>query len=225
MRARRQSVAAIAIGLGGLASSAAAQNAWPTRQWPAATARSVGLNVAVLDSISAEIAAGRYGYIDRMIVIRHGRLVYDRSYAQDYDRAYRDSVHVRGELNPHVYTGPYNYYDPWWHPFYRRGDLHSLQSVTKTISSMVIGAAVTRADFPSLDTPVLSFFDTTTVANLDARKRKMTVRHLLTMTTGFDWNESLPYTDPNNSDLRDLLVRHCPIPLASEGGAARSDAV
>ena len=153
----------------------------------------------MLDSISAEIAAGRYGYIDRMIVIRHGRLVYDRSYAQDYDRAYRDSVHVRGELNPHVYTGPYNYYDPWWHPFYRRGDLHSLQSVTKTITSMVIGTAVTRGDFPSLDTPVLSFFDTTTVANLDARKRKMTVRHLLTMTTGFDWNESLPYTDPKNT--------------------------
>ena len=45
----------------------------------------------------------------------------------------------------------------------------------------------------------MQFFDTTHIANLDDRKRKMTVRHLLTMTAGLDWNEDLPYDDPNNS--------------------------
>ena len=30
-------------------------------------------------------------------------------------------------------------------------------------------------------------------------KTLITVRHLLTMTGGFDWNESLPYTDPRNT--------------------------
>ncbi|HEY2376291.1 MAG TPA: serine hydrolase [Gemmatimonadaceae bacterium] len=194
-----RSIAAIVVALPLNAAISGAQTAWPTKQWPTGTPQSVGLNVAVLDSINSEIGAGRYGYIDRMIVIRHGRLVYDRRYQQDYDRAYRDSVHVRGALNPHDYTGPYNYYDPWWHPYYRRGDLHTLQSVTKTITSMVIGAAVARGDFPSIDTPVLNFFDTTTVANIDVRKRRMTVRHLLTMTSGLDWNESLPYTDPKNT--------------------------
>ena len=199
VRTRRRSVVAVVIGLAAPAFSADAQSAWPTKQWTTGSPQSVGLNVATLDSISAEITAGRYGYIDRMIVIRRGRLVYDRGYRQDYDRAYRDSVHVRGALNPHEYTGPYNYYDPWWHPFYRRGDLHTLQSVTKTITSMVIGAAVTNGDFPALDTPVLRFFDTTSVTNIDDRKRRMTVRHLLTMTSGLDWNESLPYTDPKNT--------------------------
>ena len=176
-----------------------AQGAWPTKAWPTSTPQQVGVNRAVLDSIDAEISSGRYGYVDRMVVIRHGRLVYDKSYRQDYDRAYGDSVHVRGALNPHDFTGPYNYYNAWWHPFYRRGDLHTLQSVTKTITSLVIGTAVTRGEFPSLDTPVLSFFDTSAVANVDARKRRMTVRHLITMTAGLDWNESLPYTDPNNT--------------------------
>ena len=33
----------------------------------------------------------------------------------------------------------------------------------------------------------------------DDRKRRVTVRHLLTMTGGFDWREDLPYTDPNNA--------------------------
>ena len=39
-----------------------------------------------------------------------------------------------------------------------------------TVTSVVIGTAVTRSEFPSLDTPVLSFFDTTKVKNIDPRK-------------------------------------------------------
>ena len=177
----------------------AAQTAWPTKGWPTATPQAVGLNAKVLDSLDAEIASGRYGNVDRMLVIRHGRVAFDKTYAHDYDRVYADSVHVTGALNPHDETGPYNYYNPWWHPYYRRGDLHTLQSVTKTIASVIIGVAVTRGDFPSLDTPVLSFFDAAKVANVDDRKRRMTIRHLLTMTAGLDWNESLPYADPRNT--------------------------
>lgn len=223
MRTHR-SVVAVVITLAVAAPSATAQTSWPTKQWPTATPRSVGLNAAVLDSINSEIAAGRYGLVDRMVVIRHGRLVYDKSYNRDYDAAYRDSVHVRGALNQHSYTGPFNYYDPWWHPYYRRGDLHTLQSVTKTITSMVIGTAVTRGDFPSVEAPVLSFFDTTTVANVDARKRRMTVRNLLTMTSGFDWNENLPYADPRNTAIgleesADWTKYTIDRPMAAEPGA------
>jgi CubicO group peptidase (beta-lactamase class C family) len=153
----------------------------------------------VLDSIDGEIRAGKYGFIDRLLVIRHGTVAYDLSYVNDYAKAYGDSAKTRNALNAHDLTGPFNYFNTWWHPFYRRGDLHSLQSVTKTVASAIIGSAVTRGDFPSLDTPVLKFFDTTKVANIDDRKRRMTVRHLLTMTGGLDWNENLPYIDPNNT--------------------------
>ena len=181
------------------ATTSVAQQTWPTKGWPTATPQAVGLNAAVLDSIDREISSGTYGNVDRMLVIRHGRVAYDKRYTHDYDRVYADSVHVNGALNPHDETGPYNYYNPWWHPYYRRGDLHTLQSVTKTIASVIIGTAVTRGEFPSLDTPVLSFFDVAKVANVDDRKRRMTIRHLLTMTAGIDWNESLPYADPRNT--------------------------
>jgi CubicO group peptidase (beta-lactamase class C family) len=36
------------------------------------------------------------------------------------------------------------------------------------------------------------------VKNIDDRKRRMTLRHLLTMTSGFEWNENLSYSDPRN---------------------------
>ena len=54
-----------------------------------------------------------------------------------------------------------------------------MQSVTKTVTSVVIGAATARGEFPSLDTPVLRFFDPAAVANVDDRKRRLTIRHLL----------------------------------------------
>ena len=126
----------------------------------------------------------------------------DKRYTHDYDRIFGDSSRARNALVIHDPTGSYNYFNPWWHPYYRRGDLHSLQSVTKTITSVVIGAAVQRGEFPSIDTPVLTFFDTTQVKAIDANKRRLTIRHLLTMTGGFDWNENLPYIDPNNTAIQ-----------------------
>src|SRR3712207_2556620 len=196
---KRGGAAALLLALSLRGAGAQTSPAWPTKAWPTAAPQAVGLNAAVLDSIDAEIRSGQYGYVDRMLVIRRGRIAYDRSYRQNYDSIYADSARTKGPLNAHELTSPYNYFLPWWHPYYRRGDLHTLQSVTKTITSIIIGIAVTRGEFPSIETPVLSFFDASKVANVDDRKRRMTIRHLLTMTAGLDWTENLPYADPRNS--------------------------
>jgi CubicO group peptidase (beta-lactamase class C family) len=177
----------------------AAQSRQTRSTWPTGTPGAAGLDAAVLAQLDADLAAGKYGYVDGMLIIRHGKLVYDRSYPHNYDSLYAAEAHLPGPLNAHDPSGPYNYFNPWWHPFYRRGELHSLQSVTKTITSILVGIAIGRGDFPQIDTPVLQFFDTTRVKHIDDRKRRMTVRHLLTMTTGLDWNEDLPYSDPTNS--------------------------
>jgi CubicO group peptidase (beta-lactamase class C family) len=205
------------------ANAVRAQATFPTTVWPIARPADVGLNVAVLDSIDREIKSGQYGYVDRVVVIARGRLVWDRRYAQDYAAAYDSLAHTKSALNAHDATSPYNYYAPWWHPFYRRGDLHTLQSVTKTITSVVIGTAVTRGEFPSIDTPVLAFYDSAQVRNIDDRKRRMTIRHLLTMTDGMDWLENLPYTDPRNTTVQmeasyDWVKFTIDRPMAAEPG-------
>jgi CubicO group peptidase (beta-lactamase class C family) len=169
------------------------------QDWPVANPQDVGLDPKVLAEFDADIASGKYGYIDSMLVIRRGKLAFDRSYRHDYDKIYGKEAKEQSALNAHDPTGPYNYFNPWWHPFYRRGDLHSLQSVTKTVTSVIIGAATARGEFPGLSAPVLRFFDESKVANVDERKRRVTLRHLLTMTGGFDWDEGLPYNDPHNT--------------------------
>lgn len=220
-----RTIVALALALVLPLAGATAQQRAPGASWASATPREVGVNAAVLDSIDAEIRSGRYGLVDRMLVIRHGRIVHDASFAHDYDAAYGDSARVRSPLTPHDLTGAYNYYNAWWHPTYRRGDLHTLQSVTKTITSIIIGVAVTRGQFPALDTPILTFFDSTVVANLDPRKRAITIRHLLTMTDGMDWNEGLPYTDPKNTTVAmegtyDWVKFAMDQPMAREPGTA-----
>ena len=81
------------------ASAAPAQTSWPTKGWPTATPQAVGLDAKVLAGLDSEITTGRYGNVDRLVVIRHGRVALDKSYPHDYDRVYADSVHVSGPLN------------------------------------------------------------------------------------------------------------------------------
>jgi len=167
--------------------------------WPTATPKSVGIDAKALAAFDAEIAAGKFGYIDSVTIIRHGKLVFEKRYPHDYEKIYGEDAKKQSPLNPHDPTGPYNYFNPWWHPWYQRGDLHTLQSVSKTITSIIIGVARTKGDFPDIDTPVMKFFDASKVANVDDRKRRMTIRNLLTMSAGFDWREDLPYSNPDNT--------------------------
>ena len=195
----------------------------PAQAWPTARPAAVGVSQAVLDSIDSEIRSGRYGYVDRFVVIRRGRLVFDKTYPQDYVKAYDSLARIKSPLNAHHLTGPYNYYASWWHPFYRKGDLHTLQSVTKTVTSVVIGTAVARGEFPSIETPITAFFDTTKIKNLDDRKRKVTIRHLLTMSDGMEWLENLQYTDPRNTTVAmensyDWVTMAIDAPMVAEPG-------
>jgi CubicO group peptidase (beta-lactamase class C family) len=148
------------------------------------------MDEGALSRIDAEFASGRHHYIDGMLVVRHGHLVFERSYEHDYDALFAGKDPQRG---------PYNYYDPDWHPYYQRGDLHTLQSVTKSVTSALIGIAIGRGEIAGVDVKMLSYFGEGEVAHVDERKRAVTLRDLLTMTAGFEWDEeTLPYTDPRN---------------------------
>jgi hypothetical protein len=166
------------------------------------TAESLGIDPAPIAALDRDIDSGKLKLVDSLLVMRCGEVVFDRKYPHDYGNIYSKEAHTKGPLNARL-TGPYNYFDPAWHPYYHGTDEHSMQSVSKTVTSILIGIAVTRGDFKApLSTPVLHYFDETKVKNIDPRKRRMTLQNLLTMTSGFDWNEEVAYDDPTNpSDL------------------------
>jgi hypothetical protein len=59
-------------------------------------------------------------------------------------------------------------------------------SITKSITSAVVGMAIEDGFIDSVDQPALSFFPDRQIAHRDARKEAMTIEHLLTMTSGLD---------------------------------------
>jgi len=163
--------------------------------------------------------------VDSFQVFRCGREVFQRQYAHDYGRIYGKEARTKGPLNARL-TGPYNYFDPYWHPYYHGTDMHTMQSVTKTVTSVILGVAINLGDFRAeISTPVLKFFNVSKVRNVDDRKRRMTLRHVLTMTTGLDWNEEVPYDDPRSDsslmEATDDWVQYAiDKPMAEEPGKA-----
>ncbi len=67
--------------------------------------------------------------------------------------------------------------------------LHDVRSVTKSIVSALTGIAVADGSLPDLDASIGQYLDGT--YQFDDGDRGVTVRHLLEMTSGYAWNESL----------------------------------
>ena len=73
------------------------------------------------------------------------------------------------------------------------GKLHTLQSVSKSFTSALVGIAIARGEFKGLDEKILDFFpDMKGIANLDDRKALLRLEDILTMRTGTDYHENGP---------------------------------
>ena len=120
---------------------------WPTKGWPIGTLASVGLDEEILKNLDADIASGKYRLVDGFRIFRCGTEVFARKYSHDYGHIYEKEAITKGPLNARL-TGPYNYFDPEWHPYYHGTDLHTMQSVSKTVTSVIHGtpshAAISR---------------------------------------------------------------------------------
>lgn len=72
-----------------------------------------------------------------------------------------------------------------FYPF-REGQLHDLASVTKSVTTSLIGIAIGRGMLSGVHQPVLQTFPERHPANPSPRKAEMTIENLLTMTSGLD---------------------------------------
>ena len=84
-------------------------------------------------------------------------------------------------LTPNFSNPIYNYDDPNLHPYYQKTDLHSVQSVTKSINSAAFGIAIDEGFIKGTDEPVLPFFGAYEFDESDPRKERLTIDDLLTI--------------------------------------------
>jgi CubicO group peptidase (beta-lactamase class C family) len=78
-----------------------------------------------------------------------------------------------GKLVSEAYFAPYS-----------RDDMINIHSCTKSILSALVGICIHEGSIKSVDQKITDFFPAGSIKNLSPQKRKITVRHLLTMSAG-----------------------------------------
>jgi CubicO group peptidase (beta-lactamase class C family) len=147
--------------------------------WRTSTARSLGLDEAALLGMTTAVRAGEFGNIHAVLIEREQRLVYEAYFTGPDERRGRSVGTVEFDA----------------------GTLHDLRSVSKSVLSALIGIAQANGSMPSVQTTIDQLVSTR-IETLRGRKGQITLHHLLTMSSGLAWDESLPYSDPRNDERR-----------------------
>ncbi len=190
--------------LGGLvAVLACAPSATTTRD---VGAPSAALNLAPLEQFAARLRSGEFGNADHLVILHEGRMVLDERFPRDYATISQGKVSPlgcgAGSCPDSASLHQYNYLHPRFHPWWQGGDLHTLQSVTKSVTATLIGIALARGEIERVDAPLLSFFDDYDLGGVDPRLRQATLADLLTMRSGIEWHETDRPFDSTNTTLQ-----------------------
>jgi CubicO group peptidase (beta-lactamase class C family) len=170
----------IAIALLVAAAVAAADCPSPTDLhdgWTVAAPEKEALDPALICGIGPRLDAFKEAKPHGVVIARHGQLVYENYFAGN---DWRLSMSL-GEVK------------------FDAGTKHDIRSISKSVTSLLVGIALDRGLLTDLDTPVFSFFPEYDDLRTPEKDR-MTLRHLLTMSSGLAWNEtSVAYTNPSNT--------------------------
>ena len=178
---------------------------WPGRTWTKAAVASQGFDPVAFDQLDADVRAGTYGHIDHVFVARRGYSVIDQRYPRDYEtisRGRSGPIGCGAGCADAAAMHEYNYYHPNWHPYYQGRNVHSLQSVTKSIAATVVGIAKGRGRITGFDVPFLTFFADRDLSRVDARLKRATLADLLTMRSGIEWHENDRPMDDTNTTIQ-----------------------
>ena len=147
----------------------------------------VGINADTINELTDKINAGYYPNIHSLLIYKSGYLVYE-----NYFPGRDEKWGVSTGLTKHGIN-----------------DLHDLRSVTKSVVSTCVGIAISQGKIKSIDEKVFDFFKEYDYLDTGLKK-DLTIRHLLNMSSGFKWNEDVPYNNPENSEV---LMTNSPDPV------------
>jgi len=158
--------------------------------WETASLGSVGLDENKLLQMIEYLKAYDDHKIHSILIVKNNKLVFEE--------------YFRGEkFNLAQYTGQMGF---------NRNDTHNLCSATKSFVSAIIGIAIDKGFIQSVDQKISEFFpEYPELFQNDSQKQMITIKHLLSMSSGIQWDdETYPYTDPRN-DLHRLFTTSDPI--------------
>lgn len=147
--------------------------------WIVGAPESVGLDADVMRTLSEDLCAGEFENAHIVLVERKGLLVHEQ-YLSGSDQVWGRNIGT-------VQFGPQT--------------LHDLRSISKSVTSLLLGIALGDDFEDQLSTPIADFFPKY-APKMAVGTEIITLHDVLTMTTGLEWNEmDVPYTDRSNDEL------------------------
>jgi CubicO group peptidase (beta-lactamase class C family) len=147
--------------------------------WQSVSLREAGFADDLEARLDNAIADKRIWNLHSVVVVRNGRLVFER-YFEGEDTA-------RGNRPMGVVS-------------FKPDTLHDLRSVSKSIVGLLYGIALAAGKVPAPEDRLMQSFPEYADLAADPERNRWTLHHVLTMTMGTDWNESMPYTNQANSE-------------------------
>ncbi|MFC2098474.1 serine hydrolase domain-containing protein [Bacteroidota bacterium] len=159
--------------------------------WEVCSSDEAGLNSAQLIEMTDYIEATKDHKIHGIVIIKNGKLVFEK-----YFEGYLYSNNPPGSNGDFIQ--------------YNMETDHYLASVSKSVTSVIFGAAVKAGYIESVDDLLIDILPKYKNI-LIGDKAKITIKHLLTMSSGLHWDEwSSSYEDPTN-DVVALFNEEDPI--------------
>jgi len=121
------------------------------------------------------------------------------------------------QLNLHsllIIRNGYLVTEAYFHP-YNPDQPQYLASVTKSVISTLVGIAIQKGYIQDIDQTLVSYFPDRTIANLDARKKAITLRDMLTLTAGLTCGKAF-FSDMEQSN--DWVQFMLDAPMAEQPG-------
>jgi CubicO group peptidase (beta-lactamase class C family) len=123
-----------------------------------------------------------------------------------------DRLHQHIESNlPNLYSvlivrEGYIVYENYYEGFYAEFPFE-VASVTKSITSALVGIALEKGYIESLDQHVIEFFPEYEQLPLGNQITHITLRHILSMTSGFEWSEEGTWLWPREGDWMEFALK------------------
>jgi CubicO group peptidase (beta-lactamase class C family) len=145
--------------------------------WVTASPSEVGMDQKPLADLFEFLAKQDKQVVNGLVVVKNGKLVLEAYFPGDDITVTDKQFFTRKDFD--------------------RDTLHCLASATKSVTSIMVGIAYDQGKINDLDEKMFASFPE--YADLsDEVKAEITLRHILTMTSGLPWHETTDFNDPGN---------------------------
>lgn len=155
-----------------------ASSPWAAAPWQRTSPAEAGMSVGPLEAMREYLSTSKTNF-HAVLIAKGDRLVFE-GYFPGRDASWGDD---HGVVDFDAET------------------LHDIRSVSKSVTALLLGIAVAEKAIDGIDQPLVDYFRDIDLPDRDA-KRRILLRHALGMSAGLEWDESLPYSDPRNSEIR-----------------------